>query len=76
MTPLKIHNCGSYALMEYFTCWKCVIFHAVTASCFNCIPDPTYLNARFAPPYMKHDSNNIITDKMYCGFNLQHKTYI
>ena len=33
MTPLKIHNCGSYALMEYFTCWKCVIFHAVTASC-------------------------------------------
>ena len=34
MTPLKIHNCGSYALMEYFTCWKCVIFHAVTASCY------------------------------------------
>ena len=33
MTPLKIHNCGSYALMEYLTCWKCVIFHAFTASC-------------------------------------------
>ena len=31
MTPLKIHNGGSYALMEYLTCWKCVIFHAVTA---------------------------------------------
>ena len=36
MTPLKIHNCASYALMEYLTCWKCVIFHAVTASCFIC----------------------------------------
>ena len=35
MTPLKIHNCASYALMEYLTCWKCVIFHAVTASCFD-----------------------------------------
>ena len=35
MTPLKIHNCASYALMEYLTCWKCVIFHAVTASCFS-----------------------------------------
>ena len=31
MTPLKIHNGGSYALMEYLTCWKCVIFQAVTA---------------------------------------------
>ena len=34
MTPLKIHNCGSYSLVEYLTCWKCVIFHAFTASCF------------------------------------------
>ena len=25
MTPLKIHNGGSYALMDYLTCWKCVI---------------------------------------------------
>ena len=33
MAPLKIHNGGSYALMEYLTCWKCVIFHAVAASC-------------------------------------------
>ena len=33
MTPLKIHNGGSYALIEYLTCWKCAIFHAVTASC-------------------------------------------
>ena len=24
---------GSFALMEYLTCWKCVIFHAFTASC-------------------------------------------
>ena len=22
MIPLKIHNGGSYALMEYLTCWK------------------------------------------------------
>ena len=33
MTPLKIHNGGSHALMEYLTCWKCAIFHAVTPSC-------------------------------------------
>ena len=35
MTPLKIHNGGSYALMEYLTCWKCVIFYAATASCYK-----------------------------------------
>ena len=29
MTPLKIHNGGRYALMEYLTCWKCVVFHPV-----------------------------------------------
>ena len=34
MIPLKIHNGGSYGLMEFFTCWKCVIFHAVTAFLF------------------------------------------
>ena len=38
MTPLKIHNGGSYALVEYLTCWKCVIFHAVTASCSSSDP--------------------------------------
>ena len=32
--PLKIHNGGSYGLMEYLTCWKCVIFHAVMAFLF------------------------------------------
>ena len=28
MTPLKIHD-GSYALIEYLTCWKYAIFHTV-----------------------------------------------
>ena len=28
---IKIHNGGSYELMEYLTCWKCQIFHAVMA---------------------------------------------
>ena len=32
MAPLKIHNSGSYALVGYFTCWKCAIFHAIMAS--------------------------------------------
>ena len=31
MIPLKIHNGGSYVLMEYLTYWEYVIFHAVTA---------------------------------------------
>ena len=35
MIPLKIHNGGSYVLMEYLTFWKCVIFHAVTAFLFS-----------------------------------------
>ena len=34
MTPLKIHNGVSYALMEYLNCSKCVIFHAVTDYCY------------------------------------------
>ena len=33
MTPLKIHNGGNYALMEYLICCKCEIFRAVTVSC-------------------------------------------
>ena len=40
MAPLKIHNCGSYVLMEYLTCWNCVIFHAFAASCL-------YLESKF-----------------------------
>ena len=40
MAPLKIHKCGSYALMEYLTCCNCVIFHAFTASCL-------YLESKF-----------------------------
>ena len=35
MAPLKINNGGSYALMEYLTCWKCAIFQPVTASCLS-----------------------------------------
>ena len=32
MAPLKIHIGGSYAFMEYLTCWKFAIFHAIMAS--------------------------------------------
>ena len=43
MAPLKIHNGGSYALMEYLTCWKYATFNAVTSSCYIYNNSPHYL---------------------------------
>ena len=59
MTPLKIHNCASYALMEYLTCWKCVIFHAVTASCYSYFRTYSHINYRPARKLRRAKIKNV-----------------
>ena len=37
MAPLKIQNGGNYELLEYLTCRKFGVFHAITACCCTLI---------------------------------------